>query len=157
MLGAQLTIARESWTDFWPEAEPLLASHRTEVEASSPAPFVVDTGLAAQLDAVGALVLVTARQYDKLLGYCIWTIGPNLESAGLLVASQGPWYVMPEHRASPLGLRLFHESIAILRLAGVHQALPHHWTGGAGQRLEKLFLRMGAKPLETVYSLWLGA
>lgn len=153
---SELVLRTERWGTFWPEAEPLFAIHRSEVGDSSPAPLRVDWRLAEQLDLAGALLIQTARSEGLLAGYCIWYISPSLESAGLLVGSQGPWFVLPEHRTGRAAVRLLKESLGALRARGVLQALPHHWMGGAGPRLGPLFERLGARPLEITYSLWLG-
>lgn len=152
-------LARESWDAFWPEALPLMTLHHQELEAglaSRKASFEIDVERAKALDSAGVLVILAAREAGKLVGYCLWYLGYDLECKGLLTATQGPWFVGPEARSSTLGLRLFKESLPLLKALGVLNCFPHHWTKGAGARLESFFLRSGAEPLETVYSLWIG-
>jgi hypothetical protein len=154
-MSAQLK--REAWATFWPDAEPLLRNHRAEVDPEAmSAPFEMNVPLAEMLDACGALVIFTAREgpLASLVGYCIWTLGPSLESA-TLCATQGPWYVRPDRRMSPIGLRLFTRSLGALRELGVQRALPHHWATPDGERLGAYFARLGAKRIETTYSLML--
>lgn len=155
-MSAELTIER--WATFWPEAEPLLRDHRAEVDPESVrSGFSVNVPIAEALDAADALLILSAREgpLRTLVGYCLWTLGPSLDSATLL-ATQGPWFVRPDRRASPLGLRLFARSLVVLREMGITRALPHHWATPAGARLGAYFTRLGAVPLETTYSLWLG-
>jgi hypothetical protein len=79
-----------------------------------------------------------------------------LESNGTLIASQGPFFVAPPHRKSRAGILLLDFSVEKFREFGLDNVLLHHWVGGAGERIGKKFARMGAKPLESVWSLWLG-
>lgn len=158
-MRAELTIGRERWSEFWPAAAEMLEAHRLEVmnaDLIRGEAFGVNVPLLQQLDAAGALVLMTARDQERLIGYCVWTVGPSLEHIGQMVGSQGPWYTRPEYRTTSAALRMFNAGLDELRMMGVTLALPHHWGGPAGERLDGLFRHMGATPMETVYSLRLG-
>lgn len=153
-MSAQL--AREAWASLWPECEPLMRAHRKELDPEGEARVGWEprTDVYEALDAAGALVAIGARAEGMLVGYCIWTLGPGLDGPGL-TATQGPWFVEPAFRQGPLGLRLFAESLRALRAAGVTRAFPHHWANSP-PALARYFRSLGATPLETVYSLWLG-
>lgn len=152
-MGTELTIAREGWDEFWPEAQLLLAAHHEELDPGSP--FAVNESLARALDAAGGLSIHSARTPGgALVGYCIWYLAPGLD-APYLCATQGPWYVLPEWRGSAIALKLFRVSLDSLRASGVARAFPHHWTRGGGERLGEFFRRLGAEPMEVSYSLWL--
>lgn len=148
-----IELRLEPWNMIWPEAKPLMARHHEEVhERDSRMPFKPALQVAQALQEAGVLKIVTARSAGQLVGYCIWYLSPDLESEDVLVASQGPWYVLPEWRASGVGIRLVRESVRHLRDAGASLILLHHWANNP--RLGMVFGRLGAKPLETVYELW---
>lgn len=157
-MAVQLTLAAERWAEFWPEAQPLMLAHHLELadEGTRRGAFNIDYVKASQLDLMNILVIVSARDAGELVGYCLWYIGSDLECAGTMTGSQGPWYVKPSHRKGTLGLNLFKASVAILKSQGIVQLFPHHWERGGGARLGSFFKRLGAVPLETVYSLWIG-
>lgn len=149
-------LAREPWTAFWPEAEALMRVHRAEVdpEGVARAPFSINTELGQMLSDAGAMPIWTARAQGSIVAYLVWNLGPSLDSQSLL-ATQGPWFVAPDWRASSIGIRLYKRALSDLREMGVERALLHHWTLGGGERLGKFFERLGGTPLEVTYSLWL--
>ncbi len=144
---------------IWPECEPLMLSHRQEVdpEGSARLSWEPRPDYYEALDSMGLFVGITARTYsdNRLIGYCIWTLGPSMDSPGL-TASQGPWFVEPAFRRGPLGLRLFIRALEAVRESGAIRAFPHHWASDNAGALARYFRKIGAKPIETTYSLWLG-
>lgn len=153
-METKLTYAQESWAEFWPEAQFLLVAHRDEVEPHARTPFVLNHSVCEALDASGSMLITSARSAESLVGYSIWFLSPQFDSLAL-AATQGPWFVMPEWRASGAGIRVFRKSLEALRARGVERVLPHHWGGATGPGLDKFFRRLGATPLETSYSLYL--
>lgn len=133
----------------------MFAAHAAEVEPERrPGTYSINSELASAMSRLGGMYIGTARESEILVGYCIWYLGPSLDSS-VPTATQGPWYVRPEWRDSHAGIRMFREALRDLRERGVERVLPHHWIGGGGERLGKFFSRLGARPLETSYSLWL--
>lgn len=153
-MPSELRIETESWNRFWPESQLMLADHRAEVEPQAREPFQVNVPLCEAMYEAGAMSITSARSEGALVGYSLWYLSPSLDSLSLC-ATQGPWYVLPSWRKGSLALRLFKASLADLRTRGIVRALPHHWTDGAGERLGRYFERLGAKKLETTYSLYL--
>ena len=152
-----LLIQIEPWTEnLCDEIMVLAADHFQEVDGGveDGRPFNLDRKLMAMLDASGAFLLVTARKDGALIGYITWNIVPDVESAGLVIALQGAWYVVPGQFGA--GARLFDQSLATLKSRGVHCAYPHHRLQGRGAELGKFFRRRGAKLTQHTYSLWLG-
>lgn len=121
-------------------------------------PFRLDHEIMRGIEAAGQLQLNTARVDGQLAAYCIWTIGPDPESEGLLIANQGPWFVAenPEYRGLRLGTTLFRRSLDNLKARGVQCVFPHHRTQGRGSKLGTFFRRIGAKEIQRGYSLWIG-
>jgi len=146
----------ESWSSLWPDAEPLMQQHHLDVVGLDPRePFDPDIEGIEASDAAGTLLITSARFDGQLAGYCIWYIARNVESKGLWIGIAGPWYVVAEHRAGGLGIRLFKFSLTELRSRGIAQAYPHHWFSGGGERLGDLYERLGAKRCEVTFKLWL--
>lgn len=80
----------------------------------------------------------------------------DCESAGLVIAQQGAWFVSTGAGFTKVGLRLMQRSIHDLRQLGVRCCFPHHRMQGRGAGLGKFFGRLGAKPMQTTYVLWIG-
>ena len=155
---SEFVIAQECWGSFWPECDLLGRNHFVEAQSGiePKREYGLTPGLLAQASRAGAFRIFTARKDGKLVGYITWTISPDVESLGLLVADQGAWYVAPEAQGKGLARRLFDKSLADLKLLGVKNVFPHHFHQGRGAGLEKFFTRRGAKKVKTVYSLWIG-
>lgn len=157
-----LALARESFTTCGLDAQALAKAHFAEVnEGQDPRRrFEMDLGQMLQLDKLGIARIYTARIDFKLVGYCTWNLGYDPESMGLLIAQQGAWYCQP---GSPVGLKLFRFSISDLRSIGVKCVFPHHrfkgragTSNGKASPLYDWFSRLGAKPCQVTYSLWIG-
>lgn len=153
----QVTVELESWDQFWPEAVPLVRCHFTEVESGVEPRRrnELDTEMMAALSRHGALKLFSARNVaGELIGYLTWTLTPDVESRGLLIAMQGGWYVLPGHPRA--AVQLFETSLEVLRGLGVRCVYLHHRTQGRGDALGKFFRRRGGKLIQHTYSLWIG-
>lgn len=148
MTPIHITPAR--WSDVWPEAEPLMAAHRDEIDRDSARPFRVNVEMAIRMDLAGVLVIHQARQGTRLVGYLFWYLAPALDTNAIM-ASHGPWYVVPELRSWRVGARLWQASLATLRERGVRWALPHHYSDSP--ELGEFYQRLGARPLEITYLL----
>lgn len=152
-----VTIGLEPWSlEFWTEMEPLANRHFEEVDGGVEPnrPFKVDQRLMFALQDAGVLMVVTARQLKRLIGYFTWNITFDVESEGLLIAQQGAWFVEPQHPRAAFDM--FHFSVAELKKRGVKCAFPHHRTQGRGADIGKFFMRQGAKDIQRNYSLWIG-
>lgn len=152
-----ISLQIEKFADFYPECLPLLAEHNGEIgESENNMPLDIDVDGYAQMCAVGMLQLMTARKDGKLIGYCVFTIGNSLLSKNVLCGTQGPFFVTKQERATGTALRLYRESIKIMKQRGVKNVYPHHWMRGDSEKLGKYFEALGALPVERVYSLWIG-
>lgn len=153
------TVERETWDQIWPEADLLASQHFAEVEGklAEQRPYRVDAAAMKAIADSGIMWIWGARGHTgQLLGYCTWNVLPDYESAGLLIALQGAWFVAAGARGGQVGLELYKRSLDDLRKAGVANAFPHHRLEGAGKSLGKFFRRLGATETQHTYSLWLG-
>src|ERR1700744_645537 len=93
-------VALEPWSaDLWAEMKPHAEAHFEEVDGGVEPrrKFKLDEPLMQAIADAGSLKTVIARCEGKLVGYYTWNIQPDVESAGLLIAQQGAWYVDPGH------------------------------------------------------------
>ena len=153
-----IVIGPETWDSVWPEIDELFAEHFNEVEGdlAQQRPYNLDEPTMRAMYAAGQLRIVTARVGGALAGYCMWQVTKDVESAGMLVAQHGPWFVQQKFGHLMLGQKLFDVSLADLKLIGVKNAFPHHRLQGRGAKLGAFFKRRGAVETQHTYSLWLG-
>lgn len=149
-----MELAWERWHVLWPDVEPLMREHHAEIGEARE--FSPDTGAFGAMCEGGMLKTLVARDGKTIMGYIMWFISNALDSQRVRVATQGPWYVTPRARNTGLGLKLLRGSFGALREHGVASLYLHHWHHGAGPGLEAIFTRLGAKPVESVFSLSLG-
>lgn len=151
------SIYSEPWSHIWPEAEALAQQHWEEVDSGVEPRrrFAVDAGLCEKMYQAGVLKCFALRcPQGHLLGYLTWQLMMDPESQGLVVAQQGAWYVAPGHARAARAL--FLQSLVALRAWGVKCVFPHHRAQGRGRSLGRFFQRLGAKPIQQGYSLWIG-
>lgn len=152
-----IIIGPEPWDSIWPEVDTLGAAHYGEVCRSEPnRPYKLDSDSMRAMNAAGTLRIFTARIDGILAGYCMWSIAKDVESAGLLIAHHGPWFVKEEFKALHLGGKIFDASVDDLRKIGVKCAYPHHRLEGRSPKAGAFFRRRGAVKVQETYSLWLG-
>ncbi len=108
----------------------------------------------AQLEALGALVLATARAAGELVGYQIFLVTPHLHYRRSLTALSDVVYLAPEHRLGTAGIRLMRCAEAELKRRGVQRVVQNvklHTDWG------RVLERMGYAPIERIYSKLLEA
>ncbi len=135
-----------NWATLWGSGgSDLFDLHRKEILEEDPRlPYSMNHGMIFGLEDAGMMQTLAARIDGHAVGYCIFFISPSLESFGNLCATQGPWFVHPQHRDSGLGLRLWHSSMKMLKGRGVRQVLAHRYEGSP-EGLEKFFDRKGKR------------
>jgi hypothetical protein len=152
-----LEIWREPFASVWPEVQILTQQHFDEVDGGVEPNRGHDVDAAAlhELSKRGILLVITARLDGRLVGYFTWNVQTDVESKGLLIALQGAWFVSPD-APNRTAVWLWDRSEAELRWMGVKCIYPHHRLQGRGANIGKFFMRRGAKPIQTTYSLWIG-
>ncbi|MFC5861095.1 GNAT family N-acetyltransferase [Acidicapsa dinghuensis] len=119
-----IAIQVERWAEFYPDSKLVfpehwreLALHQDEIQLS------IDEEKYANLDRLGILLILTAREDGRLVGYYLWFLMPHLH-----YASSGPmgltdmYFVLPECRRGT-GAKLFLASERELRRRGVVKAI----------------------------------
>lgn len=153
-----MKIQLEKWDNFYPDCLPLFAEHKAEIgESADRMPVDPAIDKCAALDKAGMLQIITARDNSGTMsGYCIFVIDYSLESKDVLIGEQKLWFVTKSARHGGLGIKLFMESIKLMKERGVKNIYPHRWMTVESKDLEKFFVGLGAYELERIYSLWIG-
>ena len=131
------------------EALPLLRAHKDEIAHYQDIPLDVAEEKYLAMDLAGTLRVFTARVDDatasldnKLVGYAVFFVAPNLHYRGSLQASQDILYMDPAHRGR--GLVFINWCDEQLRQEGVQAVYQHlkveHDFGRALERLGYVFV-----------------
>lgn len=155
---SRIELEEPRWGEIKAEVMPLAEQHYQEVDGGvePKRKFLIDDTVMEQMDKAGLLKIIVARVDGFLAGYISWTVTYDPESKGLLIANMGPWFVLPEYAKNSLGHKMMDKSLSLLRDLGVQMIYPHHRLQGRGSDLGAYFLRLGAKPIQMTYSLWIG-
>jgi hypothetical protein len=160
---AFLSIAAEPVARVWHDAESegLAAEHYVEANAGwrEHHPLRVNVALAVQLERAAGFRTYGARINGRLVGYLTWSISPDIESDGVLMADQGAFYVSQDQslRKFQIGWKLLRHSEDDLKAIGVHSLQFHHPVHGRGARAGVMLRRLGATPNQNRYVKWIGA
>lgn len=149
-------VGPESWNRLWPDCRQLMLDHKDELGQNDPRAPLDPDHYRIQLTAEsGGLLILGARHGRELVGYSIWYLLPSLETVGLVMAMQAPWYVKPEFRSLGVGVRLWNLAMLQLRQRGVQLVMGHVPAEGPGQELIHFVKRKGGKVIGTEFALWL--
>lgn len=144
--------------EFMPQVEELkklLPEHYEELALNKDkVPLAPQWNVYAQREAAGQLLYVTAREAGALVGYFIGFIAPGLHYETCLTCTLDIFYVRKDKRTGTAGIRLFRAVETELKKRGVQR-----WFMGSKIHADAsaLFKRIGAAPVETYYSKWLGS
>lgn len=154
-----ISIQLEGWETFFPDCRPLWEAHHAEIgKVEGGLPFDPNVEKGEHLVRNGTALIITARDEDRrMIGYCVFTIGETFECRGVLIGTQGPWFVVPEHRNGSAAFRMFERALKEIEARGVRRAYPHHWLVGDSPKAARIFEHFGAKPEELVYSMPVGS
>ena len=158
-LAPRLLVGEElNWQRFWLEAEPLARAHFYEVDngVDDRRTFGPKAEVMADMHQRGIMRVIGARLDGKLVGYCTWNVLPDIESWGTPMAMQGAWYADPKAKAFAVGHRMFKASTELLKKLGVQYVFPHHRLQGRGEAIGHYFEKLGGKPIQLSYFLWIG-
>lgn len=137
------------------EIQKILPEHYEELALNKDqVPLRPQWNVYKQREDAGQLLYVTARELGELVGYFIGFIAPGLHYETCLTCTLDIFYVRKDKRTGSAGVRLFRAVEAELKHRGVQR-----WFMGSKVHADAsaLFKRIGAEPVETYYSKWLGA
>ncbi|MES2040482.1 MAG: GNAT family N-acetyltransferase [Pseudomonadota bacterium] len=106
-----------------------------------------------QYEREGRLLVVTLRELGEIVGYYVGLVAPGLHYSTCLTCITDIFYIRKDKRNGSAGVRLFRYIEKELRRRGVQR-----WFMGSKVHADAsaLFKRIGAEPVETYYSKWMG-
>lgn len=149
-----ITAQIESFAERLEELQKLLPMHYEELALNQDkVPLAPQYDIYIARERLGELLFVTLREAGALVGYFIGFIAPGLHYKTCLTCTMDIFYVHPAKRKGTAGVRLFRFVEAELMRRGVQR-----WYMGSKVHADAspLFKRIGAEPVETYYSKWLG-
>ncbi|MES3022739.1 MAG: hypothetical protein V4857_14260 [Pseudomonadota bacterium] len=149
-----LTCHIESLADRLEEIKVLLPEHYKELALNQDkVPLSPQYEVYLERERAGGLLFVTMRDAGGMVGYFLGFIAPGLHYSTCLTCTMDIFYVRKDKRKGSAGVRLFRFVEAELRRRRVQR-----WFMGSKIQADAsaLFKRIGAAPVETYYSKWLG-
>lgn len=154
MVLPRIELTWESWAEFAPDAQALMQEEYDEYEVLfCLEPMDLNHHELALASSAGRLNVLCARDRGIPVGYFMLYLSMDPEVQSQVLAAQGAWYVKDEAKYTRLALRLFTEAMEFVRNLGVKLVDLHHPVQGRGAKLEKFFLRQGARPMNKTYRL----
>lgn len=149
-----ITCQVEPWRSFIEEARSLLPIHYEELALNKDkVPLMPMYEIYDQRDDNGEVLVVTAREDAKLIGYFIGFIAPGLHYRTCLTCTMDIFYVLPEHRGANCGIEIFKVMEKECKRRGVQRLF-------VGSKLHKdisfLYQKLGYSEVERYYTAWLG-
>jgi GNAT superfamily N-acetyltransferase len=141
--------------DLYQEIMLLLPRHWDEVAPYKDMMWLnPDLDVYLKLQALGKLIVCTARADGALVGYFVVMMSPHLHYKHILVATEDIHYLLPEYRHGWTGVRLMKFSEKMADAAGCRLI-----TGRAKAKSEHgaLYKRLGYDLMDEVYTKRLGS
>ncbi len=132
------------------DAEPLMREHMIATGQDVDDYKAKNEPLFRQLEAIGALQIMTARSNGRLFGYLMTVLGPSLDAENRMEALHVPFFVSRDCPGG-LGMKLQHAAIDALRAKGVHDVFARAGVRGSGPRLGIVYRRLGFEEFGTMY------
>jgi GNAT superfamily N-acetyltransferase len=95
-----VTIQTEKWATFYPDGSSIFPEHHKELALyPEEIPLSIDEAKYELLDKADILLIVTARDEGRLVGYWLWFImpHPHYAAAGPMALTD-MYFVLPEYR-----------------------------------------------------------
>lgn len=146
-----LTFQAERFSDVVEEAQPLLERHHAEIgNYRDCIPLSPNYAKYAALEAAGQILVVTARANDVLVGYADFIVDTGLHYSTVLWPENDILWVAPEYRGRTVGVRLIATAEKFLKDRGA--VVLHFRSKTNHPALGRLLVRLGYRPVETVYA-----
>ena len=126
MTAKTIVFEHEELTaDLVIELLPMLKKHWVEIAHYPDIQFNPNWDAYFQLQKNNLLVVMTARDDNKLIGYIAYFVMPNLHYKDSLQANQDVVFVDPLYRRGTLGYKLIRQSEILLKDMGVQVVTQH--------------------------------
>jgi GNAT superfamily N-acetyltransferase len=147
----ELVIREERFSDVVDEIEPLLTQHWEEIALNRDfIPLSPDYAKYSQLEADGALLIVTARAEKEVVGYAAFFVMRSIHYSTVLWATNDVIWMAPAYRTLGGGNALLDKAEHLLRGRGA--VMLHVNTKIMHPQLAALCAARGYAAVETVYA-----
>ncbi len=143
------TYQRETFKNVLPEAMPLLEAHWFELNNSPGVPLNANVDLYQQAEDNNGLLVFTARDNGKLVGYSAVFVHQGMYCVQQKQATQDVFYVVPECRGGMIGARLIRFAENELKNQDVQLVYNH--SNIKNMLLGRLLEVLGYEPVSVVY------
>lgn len=145
----------EKFSEAYNEALPMLKRHYDEIALNQDCvPFAPDVHRYHAAEIAGSLVIVTAREAGRLVGYASVIVGTRMHNVTTISAFIESVWLAPECRGTGAGTGLFDAVESAARARGAITA--HCHSKIAQPALAFLLGKRGYEPVEVVHSKLLG-
>lgn len=149
-----ITVHHEKLAERIEEIKVLFPSHFEELALNKDkVPLDPQYDVYLERERRGELLFTILRSKGEMIGYFVGFIAPGLHYKTCLTCNMDIFYVHPSFRGQGAAKILFAEVEKELRRRGVQR-----WFMGSKNHKDAsyLFEKIGAEPVETFYSKWLG-
>ena len=149
-----ITYQVERFENVIEEMMPILELHWEEIaHHKDRIKLNPDYALYQSMQDAGILHIVTARDNNRLIGYFISVVSPNLHYSDHLYATNDILYIDKEHRGKMVGIKLFKFAEKELYNLGVDVIVLH---SKVQADFKSLVERIGYTHVENQYSKYIG-
>lgn len=156
-----VTYSVERWADYYRDCLDVWAAHYDEIAGDKDRMAMKpDLALFEQLDAQGALQIVTARRDEVLIGYVLIVVRPHPHYADVLCGFEDAYFLLPSERKgnglgfrSQTGVQMISFALDQLKTRGVQKVFFHT---KECRNVSAVLRRLGMKKCDEVLTMWLG-
>ena len=143
-----LVFKRESFSSIQEELPPLIREHAKELSPHKGKHEPILAKAYNLLEWDGHLVVVTARDEGKLVGYCAFILAPSLHYRGVLNAEIDCFFLQKKYRKGLAGIRLLKSGEEACKESGATHIVQKC---KVSQDLSPILERMGYQKIEYVF------
>ena len=155
-----LTFGRERLAHIAQELPPLFARHHAELAVEPKrAPLAPDWDRYFELDLLGVLHILTARDGPALVGYVFNLIGPHMHKRSTRWCHVDMYWLDPGYRVGWGGVKLLRENEKLVKALGARKIImveKAHFHNADGRKVGVLLKRMGYAVEDIAYGKWIG-
>lgn len=143
-----LTFQEESFASIQEELAPLIQEHAEELSPHKGKYQPMVSEIYRLLDKKGHLIAVTAREGEKLVGYCSFILAPSFHYLGVLNAEIDCFFLQKKYRKGLSGIRLLKSGEKACKERGATHIVQKC---KVCQDLSPILERMGYEKIEYVF------
>ena len=146
-----LKFYREKFEHIYTEAAPLLEEHWKEIANHKELLYINPDAVTYQkAEELGKLLIITARDEGKLVGYFVWAMHNHPHYQHALVAEEDIHFLLPEYRKGLNGYFLIKNAVKLAKHFGAAMCtVREKWS----HQHPALMKRLGFTPADIVYTM----